>query len=92
MRKLLKYLMLLMPIFAMSNGYAAEPSNKVTDKVYFTISIDGEESGTIVMGLFGNDVPKTVKNFKQLATAAQGKGYKGSIFHRLIDTFPNKKY
>ena len=38
----------------------------VTSKVYFDISVDGDNKGRIVMGLFGQTVPKTVKNFQSI--------------------------
>lgn len=59
----------------------------VTDKVFFDIEIGGEPIGRIVIGLFGDTVPKTVKNFKTLAQRSGKEGYKGSKFHRVIKDF-----
>lgn len=39
-----------------------------TKKVFFDVEIDGEKAGRVVIGLFGDTVPKTTKNFFQLAT------------------------
>lgn len=64
-----------------------------TDKVFFDITHGGRNMGRITFGLFGNVVPKTVKNFVTLSESKEkdsnGKiiGYKGSPFHRIIANF-----
>jgi len=73
------------PQQAMADG--AEPDLTITQKVYFDVSVGGEPAGRIVMGLYGNTVPKTVANFVALSTMEKGYGYRGVTFHRIIKGF-----
>ncbi|EKM56615.1 uncharacterized protein PHACADRAFT_194209 [Phanerochaete carnosa HHB-10118-sp] len=55
--------------------------------VFFEISINGEPAGRIVFRLRDDVVPKTARNFRELATGQNGFGYEGSGFHRIIPQF-----
>jgi hypothetical protein len=68
-------------------GMFGKKDATITDTVYFDIAIEGTAAGRIEMGLYGDVVPKTVQNFKQLCTGEPGFGYKGSTFHRIIPGF-----
>lgn len=61
---------------------------KVTDQVYFDVECDGIYLGRIIIGLFGEVAPKTVLNFKHIATnGISDKTYEGTRFHRVIERF-----
>jgi len=86
---------LVLVVYGNEEAKAKTKGPKVTNIVYFDITIGGEPMGRIEVGLFGKTVPKTVKNFVELALrhekepSTDGKlvGYKGSVFHRVINDF-----
>ncbi|KAI0264640.1 cyclophilin [Gloeopeniophorella convolvens] len=55
--------------------------------VFFELTIDGKEAGRIIFKLYDDVVPRTAKNFRELATGQNGFGYAGSSFHRIIPKF-----
>ncbi|QRV85277.1 peptidyl-prolyl cis-trans isomerase, cyclophilin-type protein [Ceratobasidium sp. AG-Ba] len=55
--------------------------------VFFDVRIGQKDAGRIVMKLYDDEVPKTARNFRQLATGENGFGYSGSTFHRVIPKF-----
>ena len=55
--------------------------------VFFDITINDEPAGRIVFKLYDDVVPKTARNFRELATGEHGYGYEGSGFHRVIPDF-----
>jgi len=63
-------------------------------KVFFDMTIGGENAGRIIMELRADVVPKTAENFRCLCTGEKGMGksgkplhFKGSAFHRVISEF-----
>lgn len=67
---------------------------KITTSVSVTVAVDGKAiEEKIVIGLFGDNVPKTAENFKVICTeqrkSSSGRtlSYIGSSFHRIIPNF-----
>lgn len=62
--------------------------HKVTHEVFFEMEADGKPLGTVVVGLFGDTVPRTVKNFITFASKGYaGFKYEGTPIHRVIKKF-----
>lgn len=99
-RSLLIFLVLaLFLIFVFSSTHKKEEEKleevpEITHRVYLDVDIEGQHLGRIVIGLYGQVVPKTVENFRALCTGEKGKGakgkplhYKGTPFHRIVSGF-----
>lgn len=59
--------------------------------MYFDIKMGDEEIGRMVIGLFGDVVPKTVLNFKTLAegTVVRGSTYCLNGCMEIVNRFPH---
>ncbi|KAL0947906.1 hypothetical protein HGRIS_010541 [Hohenbuehelia grisea] len=66
---------------------SASVKTAMQPNVFFDVAIDSKPAGRIVFKLFDETVPRTTKNFRELATGQHGFGYAGSSFHRVIPNF-----
>ncbi|WOL13171.1 peptidyl-prolyl cis-trans isomerase CYP21-1 isoform X2 [Canna indica] len=83
--------------FALINKEArfkVEKEPEITHRVFLDVDIDGQRLGRIVVGLYGEVVPKTVENFRALCTGEMRNGtdgrnlhYNGTKFHRIVSGF-----
>lgn len=87
MRRTCQYLVLLLvAAAALSSGEAAQ--YRVTSQVYMKFRHGTQPLGKVVFGLFGEDAPKTVENFRQLCiNGVDGMSYTGTYIHRIIERF-----
>merc|ERR1712046_548479 len=63
-------------------------------RVFFDVTIGGQNAGRVTIELFMDKCPKTAENFRALCTGEKGVGksgkplhYKGCTFHRVITEF-----
>lgn len=69
---------------------ATRPSNP---RVFLDVEIGGASAGRVVVELFANVVPRTARNFRELATGHNARGaagplrLKGTPFHRIVPGF-----
>jgi len=75
------------PVYTIFNDSNTSPSSTSRSNVFFDIAIDSKPSGRIIFQLFDDRVPRTARNFRELATGQHGFGYSGSRFHRVIPGF-----
>ncbi|KAL3450165.1 cyclophilin-like domain-containing protein [Aspergillus insuetus] len=66
---------------------SADMSKVFFDIQYAPTGTSAPKTGRVVFDLFDDVVPRTAKNFRELAKRPQGQGYKGSVFHRIIPQF-----
>jgi peptidylprolyl isomerase len=90
----MKFIVALLAISLACNAILAKNAKdaKVTHTVTWSVDIDGTiQDEKIVIGLFGEDTPKTAENFRKICEGFNLNGksltYNGCPFHRIIPNF-----
>ncbi|THH32672.1 hypothetical protein EUX98_g1527 [Antrodiella citrinella] len=63
---------------------SASTAGTQMSRVFFDVAVDSKPAGRIIFKLYDDVVPKTARNFRELATGQHGFGYSESVFHRII--------
>ncbi|CAH0392349.1 unnamed protein product [Bemisia tabaci] len=64
------------------------PMFNVTHKIFMDFKQGDKDLGRIIFGLFGEVAPKTVENFRTIATVGiNGKTYAGTNIYRIVNKF-----
>lgn len=81
--------LLLLLLLAATSCYSGDAAKyRVTSQVYMKFRQGTQPLGKVVFGLFGDEAPKTVANFRQLCTdGVDGMSYTGTYIHRIIERF-----
>ncbi|THG95217.1 hypothetical protein EW026_g6398 [Hermanssonia centrifuga] len=66
---------------------SASTASAAMSNVFFDVAVNQKHLGRIVFKLYDDVVPKTAKNFRELATGQHGFGFAESGFHRIIPNF-----
>lgn len=74
-------------VLALALVLGAVSSPVITTKVFLDISLDSRPAQRVVIGLYGNILPKTTENFRALCTGENGYDSYGHKLHYKNTTF-----
>ncbi|KAL2531674.1 Peptidyl-prolyl cis-trans isomerase CYP21-1 [Abeliophyllum distichum] len=67
--------------FSQREEEKVEEAYEITHRVFLDVDIDKQRTGRIIIGLYGQVVPRTVENFRALCTGEMGKSANGKVLH-----------
>ncbi|KAG6509140.1 hypothetical protein ZIOFF_034531 [Zingiber officinale] len=82
----LAFILLGFSIINKEARFKVEKEPEITHRVFLDVDIDGQHLGRIVIGLYGEVVPKTAGE-KKNGTGGRNLHYKGTKFHRIVSGF-----